>query len=98
PEHSSARLERFLQLCAQDNMSVCNVTTPAQIFHLLRRQMLRKVRRPLVVMSPKSLLRHPKAISTLAELSTGAFQTVIADADVKAKEVKRVVLCSGKVY
>ena len=98
PEHSSARLERFLQLCAQNNMTVCNVTTPAQIFHLLRRHMHRKVRRPLIVMSPKSLLRHPKAVSTMADLTQGGFQTVITDNTVKAKDVTRVVLCSGKLY
>ena len=98
PEHSSARLERFLQLCAEDNMVVCNPTTPAQMFHLLRRQMLSHVRRPLIVMTPKSLLRHPKAVSTPSELTAGHFQPVIADDSVKAKAVKRVVLCSGKVY
>ncbi len=99
PEHSSARLERFLQLCALDNMQVCVPTTPAQMFHMLRRQMLRACRKPLVVMTPKSLLRHKLAVSTLAELSDGGFQLVIADSTAKsAKKVKRVVLCSGKVY
>lgn len=98
PEHSSARLERFLQLCAQDNMTVANLTTPAQIFHALRRQMHRKVRRPLIIMSPKSLLRHPQAVSDTADLTDGAFQTVIGDSSVNAKDVKRVVLCSGKLY
>ncbi len=99
PEHSSARLERYLQLCALDNMQVCVPTTPAQMFHLLRRQMVRDVRKPLVVMTPKSLLRHPLATSKLAELSDGAFQLVIPDSSAKdAKKVRRVVLCSGKVY
>ncbi len=97
-EHSSARLERFLQLCAEDNMTVCNPTTPAQIFHLLRRQVLRKVRRPLVVMSPKSLLRHPKAVSHTKELLSGSFAKVIDDATVNAKTARRVVMCSGKIY
>jgi len=100
PEHSSARLERFLQLCAQHNMQVCVPTTPAQIFHLIRRQMLRPYRKPLIVMTPKSLLRHKLATSTLEQLAQGQFQNVIAeqDADVKAAQVRRVVLCSGKVY
>ncbi|PKM16256.1 MAG: 2-oxoglutarate dehydrogenase E1 component [Gammaproteobacteria bacterium HGW-Gammaproteobacteria-2] len=99
PEHSSARLERFLQLSALDNMQVCVPTTPAQIFHLLRRQMKRSTRKPLVVMSPKSLLRHKLAVSSLAELAEGGFQTVIADSTAgNAKKVKRVVACSGKVY
>jgi len=99
PEHSSARLERYLQLCALDNMQVVVPTTPAQMFHLLRRQMLRDVRKPLVVMTPKSLLRHPLAVSTLDDLSSGSFQLVIPDSTAKdAKTVKRVVFCSGKVY
>ena len=99
PEHSSARLERYLQLCALDNMQVCVPTTPAQMFHLLRRQMLRDVRKPLVVMTPKSLLRHKLAVSTLGELENGSFQLMIADSTAKdAKKVRRVVLCSGKVY
>lgn len=98
PEHSSARLERYLQLCAEHNMQVCVPTTPAQIFHLLRRQVIRPLRKPLIVMSPKSLLRHPKAISTLEELSQGSFQTVIPDTQVEAAKVERLVLCSGKVY
>ncbi len=96
PEHSSARLERFLQLCAEDNMQVAYPTTPAQMFHLLRRQVLRPWRKPLVIMTPKSLLRHPQAVSSLGDLATGTFQRVIPDAD--AKHVKRVLLCSGKVY
>ena len=96
PEHSSARLERFLQLCAEDNMQVAYPTTPAQIFHLLRRQVLRPWRKPLVIMSPKSLLRHPKAVSSLSELATGTFQRVVPDPDVQ--DAKRILLCSGKVY
>ena len=100
PEHSSARLERYLQLCAQDNMQVCVPTTPSQIFHLLRQQVIRPYRRPLIVMSPKSLLRHKRATSTLDELVNGKFETVIAeqDATIKADKVKRVICCSGKVY
>jgi 2-oxoglutarate dehydrogenase E1 component len=98
PEHSSARLERFLQLCAEQNIQVCTPTTPAQIYHLIRRQALRPTRKPLVVMSPKSLLRHKRAISTLEELSEGRFETVLADTDVNAEEVTRLVLCGGKVY
>ncbi len=99
PEHSSARLERFLQLCAEHNMQVCVPTTAAQIFHLLRRQMLRPFRKPLVVMTPKSLLRKREASSPIAELANGTFQTVIPEADaLEAKEVKRVIACSGKVY
>ncbi len=99
PEHSSARLERYLQLCAQQNMQVCVPTTAAQIFHLLRRQMLMSCRRPLVVMSPKSLLRHHAAQSRMDELTDGHFQMVIPEADpLQDDEVKRVVLCSGKVY
>ncbi len=99
PEHSSARLERYLQLCAEHNMQVCVPSTPAQIFHLLRRQSIRPLRKPLVIMSPKSLLRHKEAISTLEDLSQGMFQTVIPDVeDVNPKEITRVVLCSGKVY
>ncbi|KGM57272.1 2-oxoglutarate dehydrogenase [Lysobacter arseniciresistens ZS79] len=98
PEHSSARLERFLQLCALDNMMVCVPTTPAQAYHMIRRQMRMPTRKPLVVMTPKSLLRHKLAVSTLDELATGSFQKLIPDANADAKKVKRVVLCSGKVY
>ncbi|MBX2803765.1 MAG: 2-oxoglutarate dehydrogenase E1 component [Myxococcales bacterium] len=97
PEHSSARLERFLQLCAEDNMQVANCTTPANLHHLLRRQMLRNVRAPLVLMTPKSLLRHPQATSTIDELAQGRFHPVLGEAD-DLQEVRRVVLCSGKVY
>ena len=98
PEHSSARLERFLQLCALENMLVCVPSTPAQAFHMLRRQLHLTTRKPLVVMSPKSLLRHKLAVSTLDELANGEFQHLIGDANADAKKVKRVVLCSGKVY
>ncbi len=99
PEHSSARLERFLQLCAKENMQVCVPTTPAQDFHMIRRQMLRPVRKPLIVMTPKSLLRHKLAVSSLDELANGSFQLVIGEHRALApKKIKRVVLCSGKVY
>jgi len=100
PEHSSARPERFLQLCAEHNMQVCQPTTPAQIFHLLRRQMIRLFRKPLVILTPKSLLRNKEAVSTLEDLAKGAFQTVIgeADASIDPKKVKRIVACTGKVY
>ncbi|MDH5829925.1 2-oxoglutarate dehydrogenase E1 component [Luteimonas sp. M1R5S18] len=98
PEHSSARLERFLQLCALENMLVCVPTTPAQCFHMLRRQLKMATRKPLVVMSPKSLLRHKLAVSTLDELANGEFQHLIPDASADRKKVRRVVLCSGKVY
>lgn len=100
PEHSSARLERFLQLCAEQNIQVCVPTTPAQVFHMLRRQSLRNLRKPLVVMSPKSLLRHKDAVSTLEELASGEFKTVIGETNtnIEADKVDRVVLCSGKVY
>lgn len=99
PEHSSARLERYLQLCAQHNMQVCVPTTPAQTFHMLRRQILRPYRKPLVVMTPKSLLRHKLAVSTLDELANGEFQVIIPEIDdIDAQKTRRVVLCSGKVY
>lgn len=100
PEHSSARLERFLQLCAEDNMRVAYPTTPAQYFHLLRRQALDPVRRPLVVMTPKSLLRHPQATSALTELAEGAFRGVLDDPTAEGRRdvVTRLVLCSGKVF
>ncbi|MFZ7125201.1 MAG: 2-oxoglutarate dehydrogenase E1 component [Desulfobacterales bacterium] len=97
PEHSSARLERFLQLCAEDNLQVCNPTTPAQYFHLLRRQMIRKIRKPLVVMTPKSLLRHPQAVSSRNDLTSGAFQEVLGAAG-KTGKIKRVLICSGKIF
>jgi 2-oxoglutarate dehydrogenase E1 component len=97
PEHSSARLERFLQLCAEDNMQVCYPTTPAQMFHLLRRQVVRPLRKPLVVMTPKSLLRHKHAVSTLDDLSKGAFRRIVWDPAV-GKQATRVLICTGKVY
>jgi 2-oxoglutarate dehydrogenase E1 component len=99
PEHSSARPERFLQLCAEHNMQVCVPSNAAQIFHLLRRQMVRQYRKPLIIMSPKSLLRHKDASSPLDELAEGRFQTVIPEVDkLTAKNVRRVIFCSGKVY
>lgn len=99
PEHSSARLERFLQLCAQHNMQVCVPTTPAQVFHMLRRQVIRPTRIPLVALTPKSLLRHKLATSTLEELTDGQFHNVLPELDeLDPKAVKRIVLCSGKVY
>jgi 2-oxoglutarate dehydrogenase E1 component len=99
PEHSSARLERFLQLCVGHNIQVCNPTTPAQMFHMLRRQMIRHLRRPLIVMAPKSLLRHKLATSSLEELAEGSFQPVLDDEDIEEPEtVTRLVLCSGRVY
>ncbi|MBW3635492.1 MAG: 2-oxoglutarate dehydrogenase E1 component, partial [Armatimonadetes bacterium] len=99
PEHSSARLERFLMLAAEDNIQVCYPTTPAQMFHLMRRQVLRKWRKPLVVMSPKSLLRHLECISSLEDLATGTFQRILPDAGGRVgPEIKKVLLCSGKIY
>jgi len=99
PEHSSARLERFLQLCAENNLQVCYPTTPAQYFHLLRRQVKQEIVRPLIVMTPKSLLRLPAASSMIDELTTAGFQPVIDDAKVRDRsKVTRVVLCSGKVF
>jgi len=99
PEHSSARLERFLQLCAQENIQVCYPTTAAQMFHLLRREMVRKYRKPLVVMTPKSMLRRKVAFSTLDDLASGSFNVVIGETkELKNKDVKRVIICSGKVY
>ncbi|MDF2690970.1 MAG: 2-oxoglutarate dehydrogenase component [Gammaproteobacteria bacterium] len=99
PEHSSARLERFLQLCANDNMQVCSPSTPAQIYHLLRRQILRPYRKPLIIMSPKSLLRHPLVTSSLDELANGQFALAIDEVDqINKAEVSRVIFCHGKVY
>ena len=99
PEHSSGRLERFLQLCAENNIQVCVPSTPAQMFHMLRRQMKRPYRKPLIVMTPKSLLRHKMAVSPMTELSTGKFQAIIPETgSIKPKKSRRVVFCSGKVY
>ena len=99
PEHSSARIERYMQLCAEMNMEVCQPSTPAQVFHMLRRQAIRNQRKPLVVFSPKSLLRHKDATSSLEELSDGEFQRVIGEVEpINAKKVTRVIFCSGKVY
>ncbi|MGX2041555.1 2-oxoglutarate dehydrogenase E1 component [Methylocaldum sp. MU1018] len=99
PEHSSARIERYLQLCAEQNIQVCVPTTPAQIFHLLRRQMLRPCRKPLIVMTPKSLLRHKLATSRLDELSTGSFRNIIGEIDAHdPAKITRVILCTGKVF
>ena len=98
PEHSNARPERYLQLCAEYNMIVANITTPANFFHALRRQLTWEFRKPLIVMSPKSLLRHPKAISDLEEFTKGRFQEVVGDETVKPGSARKVVLCSGKVY
>ena len=99
PEHSSARLERYLQLCAEHNIQVCMPTTPAQVFHMLRRQAIRPLRKPLIVMTPKSLLRHKEATSTLEELADGHFQTVIDEtSNLDASKVKRIIMCSGKVF
>ena len=99
PEHSSARPERYLQLCAQHNMQVAVPTTPAQVFHLLRRQMIRFFRKPLIVITPKSLLRHKEAVSTLQDLAAGEFHNVIGEVEkIDPKKVKRIIVCSGKVY
>jgi 2-oxoglutarate dehydrogenase E1 component len=98
PEHSSARIERFLQQCASDNIQVQNLTTPAQLFHSLRRQVKRMWRKPLVIFTPKSLLRHKEAVSTVEDLGNGSFQRIIPDLETDPREVKRVLLCSGKVY
>ena len=99
PEHSSARLERFLQLCAEHNMQVCVPSTPAQMFHMIRRQHVRKYRKPLIVMTPKSLLRHKMSVSEIDDLSNGKFEVLIPEvAAVEVKKTRRLVLCSGKVY
>ena len=99
PEHSSARLERYLQLCAEENMQVAVPTTPAQLFHLLRRQMLRPYRKPLIVFTPKSLLRHPRSTSPLGEFINGEFKQVVAESEkIDAKVIRKVILCTGKVY
>jgi 2-oxoglutarate dehydrogenase E1 component len=99
PEHSSARLERYLQLCAKNNIQVCVPTTPAQVYHMLRRQILGTFRKPLIVMTPKSLLRHKLAVSSLEELADGHFQMVIGEIDkIKPEKVRKVIICCGKVY
>ena len=98
PEHSSARIERFMEACADNNIQVANCTTPANYFHLLRRQLKREFRKPLVVFTPKSLLRHPLCVSPISDFATGAFQEIIDDTFVKADSVKRVLFCSGKIY
>src|SRR5690606_4032417 len=99
PEHSSARMERFLMLASEDNMQLVQPTTPGQIFHVLRRQVLRRWRKPLVVFSPKSLLRHPQATNTLEEIATGRFERVIADQlPERTQPVSRIIICSGKIY
>ncbi len=98
PEHSSARIERFLSLAANDNMQVVNCTTPANFFHVLRRQIISEVRVPLIIFTPKSLLRHPKCVSKIEDLATGGFKEVIDDDNVDVDEVRRVVFCSGKIY
>ena len=97
PEHSSARLERFLQLCAGDNIQVCNLTTPAQYFHLIRRQAKSNFRKPLILMAPKSLLRHPQAVSNLKDMTSGSFREVVDDPD-RLKSVRRILFCSGKIF
>jgi len=99
PEHSSARLERFLQQAAEDNIQIANASTPAQYFHLLRRQTLRKWKKPLIVMTPKSLLRHKDAVSPIAELTGGKFHEVLSESgNIDLGKVRRILLCSGKVY
>ena len=99
PEHSSARLERYLQLCADYNMQVVVPSTPAQMFHLLRRQMIRFYRKPLIIMSPKSMLRHKESVSSLEQLAKGGFQCIIPEAEeLDPKQIRRIIFCSGKVY
>ena len=99
PEHSSARLERYLQLCAEYNMQVCVPSTPSQMFHLLRRQMIRKIRKPLIIMSPKSMLRQKESVSSLEDLTDGEFQSVVPETEeLKLKKVRRIIVCSGRVY
>lgn len=98
PEHASARLERYLANAATDNYQVVNPTEPAQLFHLLRRQVKRRIRKPLIVMAPKSLLRHPKAISSLQSLAEGSFQKILPDKDFPAEQIDKIILCTGKIY
>jgi 2-oxoglutarate dehydrogenase E1 component len=98
PEHSSARLERFLQACAENNIQVCNLTTPAQYFHVLRRQMKREFKKPLIIMAPKSLLRHKECVSKVENFTDNEFWSILDDEVVTKKTAKRVIFCSGKVY
>jgi 2-oxoglutarate dehydrogenase E1 component len=98
PEHSSGRLERFLTLGVNDNIYVCNLTTPAQFFHALRRQVLRPYRKPLIVMTPKSLLRHPEATSAVSDFTEGRFRTIIPDTVIEGSKARKVLLCTGKIY
>jgi 2-oxoglutarate dehydrogenase E1 component len=99
PEHSSARLERFLELCAEDNIQVCNLTTPAQLFHTLRRQIRRDFRKPLIIMSPKSLLRHKRAVSRISDFTNGGFQEILDEVELaNPQAVRRLLVCSGKIY
>ena len=99
PEHSSARPERFLQLCAEDNMQFCMPSTPAQVFHMLRRQMVRPYRKPLIVMTPKNILRDPIAASELREFTEGEFNNILDETDeIKIAEVKKIIFCAGKLY
>jgi len=97
-EHSSARMERYLQLCAKDNMYVANCTTPSNLFHLLRRQMVTKFRKPLIIFTPKSLLRHPKAVSSVSDFSSGKFSPLIEISKIENSKIERLVFCSGKFY
>jgi len=97
-EHSSARMERYLQLCAKDNMYAANCTTPANLFHLLRRQMITNFRKPLILFTPKSLLRHPKVISDIEELTSSKFMPVISDSEIDPDKAESLVFCSGKFY
>jgi 2-oxoglutarate dehydrogenase E1 component len=97
-EHSSGRMERFLTLCAEDNMQITNCTTPANFFHLLRRQLHRPFRKPLIVFTPKSLLRHPKCVSKISEFTTGGFSEVIDDNQQDVKKVNKIAFCTGKIY
>jgi 2-oxoglutarate dehydrogenase E1 component len=98
PEHSSARIERFLSICGHLNIQVVNITTPANLFHALRRQLHRDIRKPLIVFTPKSLLRHPRCISSLGEMTSGGFKEVIDDSAADPKKITKLVFCSGKVY
>jgi 2-oxoglutarate dehydrogenase E1 component len=98
PEHSSARVERFLMQAAEDNMQICQPTTPAQYFHLLRRQVLRPWRKPLIVFTPKSILRHPQAVSQIADFERGSFQRIMLDERVEQGNTNKVLLCTGKIY